>query len=213
MVLALAATICAVLAGLLVAWTSRQGMRSALPSGWPVRLASLGYAIPGTVLAIGLLPPALRLDAWVADWLGLSGLPLMMAGAWLLLGCSLRFLAIAANGVQSGLLRQPSALEQAARLLGQGPAGVLWRVHLPLLRPALASSAMLVFVDAMKELPATLLLRPPNFETLSTLLYAEAVRGTYEEGAIAALAIVLAGIVPVVWLAKQQERDVMKQAT
>lgn len=212
-VLALAATICAVLAGLLVAWTSRQGMRSALPSGWPVRLASLGYAIPGTVLAIGLLPPALRLDAWVADWLGLSGLPLMMAGAWLLLGCSLRFLAIAANGVQSGLLRQPSALEQAARLLGQGPAGVLWRVHLPLLRPALASSAMLVFVDAMKELPATLLLRPPNFETLSTLLYAEAVRGTYEEGAIAALAIVLAGIVPVVWLAKQQERDVMKQAT
>ena len=148
----------------------------------------------------------------MADGLGLSGLPLMMAGVWLCLGCSLRFLAIAANGVQSGLLRQPPALEQAARLLGEGPTGVLWRVHLPLLRPALASSAMLVFVDAMKELPATLLLRPPNFETLSTLLYAEAARGTYEEGALAALAIVLAGIAPVIWLAVQQERHVVKQA-
>lgn len=209
--LALAATACALLAGLLVAWVARQGMRSAAPSPWPVRLASLGYAIPGTVLAIGLLPPVLRLDAWVADGLGLAGLPLMMAGAWLLLGCSLRFVAIAVNGVQSGLLRQPPALEQAARLLGEGPTGVLWRVHLPLLRPALASSAMLVFVDAMKELPATLLLRPPNFETLSTLLYAEAARGTYEEGAIAALAIVLAGIVPVVLLAMQQERHVLQQ--
>lgn len=209
--LALAATVCAVLAGLLVAWVSRQGMRSALPTRWPVRLASLGYAIPGTVLAIGLLPPALWLDARLADALGLSGLPLMMAGVWLLLGCSLRFLAIAASGVQSGLLRQPPALEQAARLLGAGPSGVLWRVHLPLLRPALASSAMLVFVDAMKELPATLLLRPPNFETLSTWLYAEAARGTYEEGAIAALAIVLAGIVPVIWLAAQQERHVRQQ--
>lgn len=210
--LAVVATVCAVLAGLLVAWVSRQGMQSARPPAWPVRLGSLGYAIPGTVLAIGLLPPALRVDAWVADGLGLSGLPLMMAGVWLCLGCSLRFLAIAANGVQSGLLRQPPALEQAARLLGEGPTGVLWRVHLPLLRPALASSAMLVFVDAMKELPATLLLRPPNFETLSTLLYAEAARGTYEEGALAALAIVVAGIAPVIWLAVQQERHVVKQA-
>ena len=144
----------------------------------------------------------------MADILGLPGLPLMTAGIWLLLGCSLRFVAIAANGVQAGLLRQPPALEQAARLLGEGPSGVLRRVHLPLLRPALASSAMLVFVDAMKELPATLLLRPPNFETLSTLLYAEAARGTYEDGAIAALAIVLAGIVPAILLALQQERGI-----
>ena len=206
--LAVAVTLCALLAGLLVAWASRQGMRSTQAPRWPVRLASLGYAIPGTVLAIGLLPPALKLDGFVADSLGLPGLPLMTAGIWLLLGCSLRFVAIAANGVQAGLLRQPPALEQAARLLGEGPSGVLRRVHLPLLRPALASSAMLVFVDAMKELPATLLLRPPNFETLSTLLYAEAARGTYEDGAIAALAIVLAGIVPAILLALQQERGI-----
>ncbi|MPN44216.1 hypothetical protein SDC9_191777 [bioreactor metagenome] len=77
-------------------------------------------------------------------------------------------------------------------------------MHLPLLRPALATSALLVFVDAMKELPATLLLRPANFDTLATWLYAEAARGTYEEGAVAALMIVLAGLVPVVLLARAQ---------
>jgi iron(III) transport system permease protein len=78
----------------------------------------------------------------------------------------------------------------------------LHRVHLPLLRPALAAAALLVFVDTMKELPATLLLRPLNFETLATWLYAEASRGTYEEGAVAALMIVLVGLLPVVLLAR-----------
>ncbi|RYY90390.1 MAG: ABC transporter permease subunit, partial [Comamonadaceae bacterium] len=100
----------------------------------------------------------------------------------------------------------PPALEQAARLLGESAGGTLRRVHLPLLAPALATSALLVFVDAMKELPATLLLRPANFDTLATWLYAEAARGTYEEGAIAALGIVLAGLLPVALLARTQLR-------
>jgi iron(III) transport system permease protein len=95
-------------------------------------------------------------------------------------------------------------MEQAARLLGESPAGALRRVHLPLLRPALGAAALLVFVDAMKELSATLLLRPVNFDTLATWLYAEAARGTYEEGAVAALAIVLAGLIPVILLARTQ---------
>lgn len=77
-------------------------------------------------------------------------------------------------------------------------------MHLPLLRPALGAAALLIFVDAMKELPATLMLRPMNFETLATWLYAEAARGTYEEGAVAALAIVVAGLLPVVLLARSQ---------
>ncbi|XOT94189.1 iron ABC transporter permease, partial [Alcaligenes pakistanensis] len=94
--------------------------------------------------------------------------------------------------------------EQASRLLGETPAGTLKRVHLPLLRPAMGAAALLIFVDAMKELPATLLLRPMNFETLATWLYAEAARGTYEEGAVAALAIVLAGLIPVILLARTQ---------
>lgn len=98
----------------------------------------------------------------------------------------------------------PPSLEQASRLLGENGAGTFARVHFPLLRPALVSSALLVFADAMKELPTTLLLRPVNFETLATLLYAEAARGTYEEGAIAALMIVLAGTLPVILLVRHQ---------
>jgi iron(III) transport system permease protein len=90
----------------------------------------------------------------------------------------------------------------AARSLGSGPGKVLRVVHLPLIGPAIAASAMLVFVDCMKELPATLLLQPFNFSTLATALYGEAKRGTYEDGAVAALAIVLVGLIPVVILAK-----------
>jgi iron(III) transport system permease protein len=100
------------------------------------------------------------------------------------------------------MTRIPLSLDQAARGLGAGTGGMLRRVHLPLLRPALAAAALLVFVDTMKELPATLLLRPLNFETLATWLYAEAVRGTYEEGAVAALLIVLIGLLPVALLAR-----------
>ena len=122
----------------------------------------------------------------------------------LVMACAIRFLAMPVGGIEAGLARIPPALEQAARLLGETPGGTLRRVHLPLLRPAIAASALLVFVDAMKELPATLLLRPANFDTLATWLYAEAARGTYEEGAIAALAIVLAGLLPVVLLARNQ---------
>src|SRR5690606_17637372 len=90
--------------------------------------------------------------------------------------------------------RIPRSLDQAAASLGHSPAAALRRVHLPLLGPAMAAAALLVFVDTMKELPATLLLRPLNFETLATWLYAEASRGTYEEGAVAAMMIVLVGL-------------------
>jgi iron(III) transport system permease protein len=116
----------------------------------------------------------------------------------------IRFLAISIGGMEAGLARIPPSLEQASRLLGETPSGTLRRVHLPLLRPALGAAALLVFADTMKELPATLLLRPVNFETLATWLYAEAARGTYEEGAVAALAIVLAGLLPVILLARAQ---------
>jgi iron(III) transport system permease protein len=122
--------------------------------------------------------------------------------AALMLAYVIRFVAIPAGGIEAGLTRIPPSLEQASRLLGETSGGTLWRVHLPLLKPALAASALLVFVDTMKELPATLLLRPLNFDTLATWLYAEAARGTYEEGAVAALAIVAAGLLPVVLLAR-----------
>jgi len=173
------------------------------------RVSTVGYALPGTVLAIGLLLPLIAVDdviGWLAQWLGYPPPGLLLMGSTTALVCAyvIRFMAISVGSLESGLARIPPSLEQASRLLGESPAGTLRRVHLPLLRPALGAAALLIFVDAMKELPATLLLRPVNFETLATWLYAEAARGTYEEGAIAALAIVVAGLLPVILLARHQ---------
>jgi len=202
--LAAGVTVAAVAAGLVVAWATRSQGSRPNRARWQARAATLGYALPGTVLAIGLLTPALAFDAALASVLGLQGLPLMGAGIVLVAACAIRFLAMPVGGIEAGLARIPPTIEQASRLLGETSGGTLRRVHLPLLQPAIATGALLVFVDAMKELPATLLLRPANFDTLATWLYAEAARGTYEEGAIAALAIVAAGLLPVVLLARNQ---------
>jgi iron(III) transport system permease protein len=205
---ALIATVVTVLCGLVIAWAARNLRESA---GFNLgracaRLASLGYAVPGTVLAIGLLTPFAWIDNTVANLFASKQLLFMGSIGALVSAYTIRFLAIASGGIEAGMARIPASLEQASRLLGEGALGTLRRVHLPLLHPALAASALLVFVDAMKELPATLLLRPLNFDTLSTWLYAEASRGTYEEGAVAALAIVLAGLLPVILLARTHLR-------
>ena len=205
--LAAGTTLVVVCVSMLVAWSARHSAADNAMPGFRrgvMRLASLGYAVPGTILAIGFLPPAMAVDRWLADLLDVRGLPLMSAGILLVICCAMRFQAIAIGALDSGLGRIPPSLEQASRLLGENGAGTFARVHFPLLRPALVSSALLVFADAMKELPTTLLLRPVNFETLATLLYAEAARGTYEEGAIAALMIVLAGTLPVILLVRHQ---------
>ena len=204
LIVAFSATIVTLLCGLIVAWAGRTLRESAgfNPGRACARVASLGYAVPGTVLAIGLLTPFVWIDTAVAKVFGGGGLFLMGSMAALVCAYAIRFLAISTGALEAGLARIPPSLEQASRLLGESSAGTLRRVHLPLLRPALAASALLVFVDAMKELPATLLLRPMNFDTLATWLYAEAARGTYEEGAVAALAIVLAGLLPVILLAR-----------
>ncbi|CAB3868034.1 hypothetical protein LMG26846_02850 [Achromobacter insuavis] len=204
LIVAFSATLVTLVCGLIVAWAGRTLRESAgfNPGRACARVASLGYAVPGTVLAIGLLTPFVWIDTAVAKVFGGSGLFLMGSMAALVCAYAIRFLAISTGALEAGLARIPPSLEQASRLLGESSAGTLRRVHLPLLRPALAASALLVFVDAMKELPATLLLRPMNFDTLATWLYAEAARGTYEEGAVAALAIVLAGLLPVILLAR-----------
>lgn len=204
LIVAFSATIVTLVCGLIVAWAGRTLRESAgfNPGRACARVASLGYAVPGTVLAIGLLTPFVWIDTAVAKVFGGSGLFLMGSMAALVCAYAIRFLAISTGALEAGLARIPPSLEQASRLLGESSTGTLRRVHLPLLRPALAASALLVFVDAMKELPATLLLRPMNFDTLATWLYAEAARGTYEEGAVAALAIVLAGLLPVILLAR-----------
>lgn len=212
--LALIATLVTLVAGLILAWSARgnhhQHHSRALPN-LLAGIASIGYAIPGTVLAIGLLGPLVFVDGLLNRITQLWGAPekLILMGSMgaLIIAYSIRFLAISSGSLQAGLSRIPPSLEQASRLLGESASGTLRRVHLPLLRPAIGAAALLVFVDAMKELPATLLLRPMNFDTLATWLYAEAARGTYEEGAIAALAIVVAGLLPVILLARTQFKN------
>ena len=203
-----AATAATLACGLVVAWAARVQRDGAgvHPGRVCARIASLGYAVPGTVLAIGLLIPLTAADRLLGAVFGHDGLILMGSASALVIAYTVRFLAISAGSLEAGLARIPPSLEHAARSLGETAGGTLRRVHLPLLRPALTTSALLVFVDAMKELPATLLLRPLNFDTLATWLYAEAARGTYEDGAVAALAIVLAGLVPVILLARTRHK-------
>lgn len=205
----LSATLLTILCGLLVVWVARPSRRPSALFGIAARFSTIGYAIPGTVLAIGLLTPFVLVDGLFNHILSLFSRispQLWLTGSFtaLVIAYAIRFLAISVGGLEAGLARIPPSLEQSSRLLGETSAGTLRRVHLPLLRPAIGAAALLVFVDAMKELPATLLLRPVNFETLATWLYAEAARGTYEEGAIAALGIVLAGLLPVILLARTQ---------
>ncbi len=206
------ATIVAVVLGLVVTYAGRLTKG---PIGQTiVPAASLGYAVPGTVLAIGLLTPLAALDnafaSLMENVLGISpGLVVTGSGLALIYAYSVRFLAISAGGIEAGFGKISPSLDQAARTLGSAPTRTLFRVHLPLIRPALGAAALLVFVDCMKELPATLLLRPLNFETLATHLYGEAARGTYEDGSIAAVCIVLFGLVPVMMLARLSRRPSM----
>jgi iron(III) transport system permease protein len=170
-----------------------------------IRLAGLGYALPGTILAIGLLGPLALADGALSEATQalFGAAPALIGlgtGGALVTAYLVRFLGIAVGTSEAGLARLPATLPDASRLLGRGPFGTLARVQLPLAWPAVLSGALLVFVDCAKELPATLLLRPLNVETLATHLYGEAARGTYEDGTVAALLIVLVGLIPVALL-------------
>jgi iron(III) transport system permease protein len=175
-----------------------------------VAVAALGYAVPGTVLALGLLSPLVGNDEainWVSTHLvGLTvGLLLTGSSAGLVVAYAARFISIAIGLAQAGLARVAIELEEVAQLCGAGPLTVVRSVQLPLIRPAVWGAALLVFVDCLKELPITLLLRPLNVETLSTYIYQFATRGSFEEGALAALLIVGVGILPVIWIVRLTE--------
>ena len=206
--LASAATIGAACLGIVVVTASRLARHPVTESLKFV--AGLGYAVPGTVLALGLLGPLVTIDgALDRVWRALTGerlgLVLMGSAAGIVIAYMIRFLPIAIGSLSAGLDRVSSGIEDAARTLGAKPHELVLRVQLPLLRPALASAALLVFIDCLKELPATLLLRPLNAETLATLVYGAASRGAFEEGSLAALVIVLVGVWPVIRLVRSAE--------
>lgn len=202
-VLAALAAAVAVILGVVLAYARRVASNGFTRPA--VRIAGLGYALPGTVLALGLLIPLAGFDNWFDGLLrqsfGIStGLLFSGTLATLVLAYSVRFLAVAHGTVEAGLERISPNLDAAARTLGETALSALGRVHLPLLLPALATAGLLVFVDAMKELPATLLLRPFDFETLSTHVYALAALEQVEAASVGAVAIVLVGLIPVLLL-------------
>jgi iron(III) transport system permease protein len=175
-----------------------------------VTLGGIGYAIPGTVLALALLSPLVLLDeglnAITRTIFGAAvGLVIAGSGAAVVTAYVTRFLAIATGFAQAGFARISTDFDDVARSLGAGPGHMVRTVHLPLAGPALWGAALLIFVDCLKELPATLLLRPLNVETLPTYIYQFATRGNFEEGSLAALLIVLVGIAPMVWITRFAE--------
>jgi len=180
-------------------------------TGAAVRIGVLGYAVPGTVLVIGLLPALGAIDRLLNDAVIAAGgqrIGLMLSGsmAAIVLAYVIRFLAIGVEQIDGGLSSVSRNTDYAARTLGCTQSKLAWRILTPALRPALAGAAVLIFVDGLKELPATLLLRPLNFETLATLLYGHAARGSFEDGALAALLIVALGLAPLILVSRAMER-------
>jgi iron(III) transport system permease protein len=203
LLLALIAAALATVLALILAYARRVA-----PNGFTrpaVRLTGFGYALPGTILALGLLIPLAAFDNWLDGiaraWLGVStGLLLSGTIVALVIAYAVRFMAVSLAAIESGLSRLSPNLDAAARTLGETALTALRRVHFPLLRPAIGTALLLVFVDVMKELPATLLLRPFDFETLATRVYGFAAIEAFEEAAFGALTIVAIGLVPVILL-------------
>lgn len=164
------------------------------------RVVSMGYAVPGAVIAVGILIPLSRLDAWGAErgWtMVLTGSVVALVYAYLV-----RFLAVSYQSVQAGLVKITPSMDASARVLGLGVLGTLWRVHAPLLWRSLLTAGLLVFVDVVKELPATLTVRPFNFDTLAVITHQLASDERLGEAALPALTIVLIAFVPVIVLAR-----------
>lgn len=207
--LGLAAAFTCVIAALLLAF-ARARSHSPLANG-AIRLATLGYALPGALLAVGLLAPLGAFDQsltrFARDTWGYDG-GLLLTGTSLILiyALSVRFLTVAYNSVDSGLARIPVQLDAAARSLGAGPARVLARIYAPLLAPSLGAAAALVFIDTLRELPATLILRPFNLETLATRTYRLASDERLAEASIPALILLAAGLLPVLLLNRLGKR-------
>ncbi|HOZ63773.1 MAG TPA: iron ABC transporter permease [Burkholderiaceae bacterium] len=178
------------------------GLRRA-PDWWTrvaAQLASLGYAIPGAVIVVGLLLPVGWLQAVAPQSsVGYYMTATSMGLVWAYL---VRFCAVALQSVQSGYTRIPVSFDDSARMLGTGDAGLLRRVHWPLLKRSTAAAALLVFVDVMKELPATLVLRPFNSDTLAVVAYQLARDERLGEAALPSLALVLVGLIPVLLLSR-----------
>ena len=171
------------------------------------RIAAMGYAIPGTVIAIGVLIPFAWADTQLNNlskqWFG-SNVGLLLSGTLftLLFAYNVRFLSVSLQTVEAGLGKIKPTIDNAGRSLGLSPFGVLHKLHLPLMKGTLLTAILLVFVDVLKELPATLILRPFNFNTLAVRAYELASDERLADAGLPSLMIVAAGIIPVILLSR-----------
>ena len=198
------------LAGIVLAYGVRLSPRRAMRG--LAEFATIGYAVPGAVLALGIMVPLGHFDNAI-DAMSRAvfdvplGLLISGTATALVAGYAVRFLALGYRTVDAGLSRITPSIEGAARTLGAGPTRALVRVHVPLIRPSVITAALLVFVDTMKELPLTLILRPFNFDTLATFVYQYASDELLEECALGALTIVVAGVAPVMLMSRTIARS------
>lgn len=209
LVAVITAVVCTVSAFLIVYSYGRVGQTKTIVFK---KLAGFGYAVPGTILALGTISVAAffdnSLDAFMQKYFDIkTGLLISGSIAILVYASTVRFLTIAMGNIETGYSKISSNLSSASRTLGRSEFQTVKEIDLPLLRPAFATAMLLVLVDTMKELSATLLLRPFNFNTLSTYVYELASRGLFEDAAIAALLIVIIGLVPVYLLTKLSLKD------
>ncbi len=175
-------------------------------------ISRVGYAVPGGVIAVGLLVPFAAFDNWIDDlmeaWFGIStGLIFTGTIIVLVMAYMVRFMAAALNTFDSGLQTINTSTDAVARALGSGPLPMLWRVHIPILRPALLTAMLIVFVDVMKELPATLIMRPFNFDTLAVQAHRLAADERLTGAAVPSLVIVAIGLLPVILVCRSLARD------
>jgi iron(III) transport system permease protein len=199
--LAFTAALIALILGMFITYTKR--LQPGMPMRTATRILGLGYAVPGTVIAVGVLIPFAwfdnALDAWMRAQFGIST-GLLMSGTLIavVFAYIVRFLPVAMNTMDAGLGKIKPSMDDAGRSMGLGPFQILRRIHVPMLKGSLLTAALLVFVDVLKELPATLILRPFNFNTLAIRTYELANQERLTEAAASALMIVLAGIIPVI---------------
>jgi iron(III) transport system permease protein len=173
------------------------------------KIATLGYAIPGAVIAVGIMVPLLGFDRWIMAQFSPGTMRLLLSGTLfgLVFAYIVRFMAVGYNPIDSGFQKIGIHVNEASRLLGKGSGTTLWKIDLPLIKPSLFSGILLVFVDVLKELPLTLILRPFNYHTLATKAFDMATNEMIAESANAALIIILTGIIPIIFLNRMIRRQ------
>jgi iron(III) transport system permease protein len=209
--LALAAALAAVVTSVIIVYAVRLSPTPVLRL--VSRAASLGYSVPGAVIAVGVMIPFIRIDRWISGlWGATMGQPLglVLTGTVLALifAYVVRFLAVSLNPVDSGFERVCGNLDETARSLGAAPLRTLFQVDLPMLKGTLAAAGLLVFVDVLKELPLTLILRPFDFDTLATAAFQLASDEQVARSALPALLIIAAGLLPVILLNRFISREI-----